>query len=315
MTICDEARTGFSFNNPDTVSNYLAPGWGCLVTPDELRYDELFGNPLIAEADSQTITDDQLADYGRLAIAYMEKELNIDILPRRIRYDDTIDSTGQVIPRIEIKEEDEAYLSSMTSKQKSKLYIRELGYSYKLIAARKTMFVKLRRRPVRDVLAAKFVDPYTSQTVIDLMPYRIVKKGFSGILRFRPRTFSGIGFGEYTRLWDYAFFTRYYKDQPDIYKIDYETGYNNCVDVPDDIRYITKKIAAVTLMNIYGDGKLAAIASRSVSLAGVSESINTTLSATSATFGARIMQYRKEIKEWFIQNRSKYSNTLIGSLG
>ena len=68
-------------------------------------------------------------------------------------------------------------------------------------------------------------------------------------------------------------------------------------------------------MNIYGDGKLAAIASRSVNLNSVSESINTTLSATSATFGARIIQYQKEIKAWFAQNRAKYSRTPFGRLG
>jgi hypothetical protein len=312
VTICTESRKGFSFDNPDTTSNYLAPRWGLLVSPDELRYDELFGNPLIAEADSQAITDEQLLDYGRLAIAYLEKELEIDILPRRIRFDDPIGGDGNVIPRTDISE-DEVYLSDMTEKQKSKLYIRELGYSYRLIAARHSMFIKLRRRPVKNILTANFVDPY-NQTIFDLMPYRIVKKGFSGIIQFRPRAFGG-GFSTYPRLWDINFYTRYYKDQPDIYKIDYETGYSNCVKVPDELRNIAKKLAAVTLMNIYGDGKLAAIASRSISLANVSESINTTLSATSATFGARIMQYQKEIKAWFGQNRKKYSNVLFGNLG
>jgi len=68
-------------------------------------------------------------------------------------------------------------------------------------------------------------------------------------------------------------------------------------------------------MNIYGDGRSAAIASRSVSLNNVSESISTTMSATNAMFGARIIQYQKEIKEWFALNRSKYSRTFIGVLG
>ena len=84
MAICAETRKGFAFNNPDTTSDYLAPRFGMIVTADELRYDELFGNPLIAEADSQSITDDQLHDYARVAIRYLEVELNIDILPRRI---------------------------------------------------------------------------------------------------------------------------------------------------------------------------------------------------------------------------------------
>jgi len=77
---------------------------------------------------------------------------------------------------------------------------------------------------------------------------------------------------------------------------------------------VIRKLAAVTLMNIYGDGKFAAIASRSVNLNSVSESISTTMSATSAAFGARIIQYQKEIKEWFALNSTRYSRTMIGVL-
>ena len=310
----EESDVIYSIDNPDITSDYLAPDFGLLVSPDELRYDELFGNDLIAEANSQFITDDQLNDYARLAIGYMEKELNIDILPRRIRFDDPVGADGNRVARTEIQVADTAYLAEMTAKQQAKLYIRELGYDYRLVAARNTMFIKLRRRPVRDLLTASFVDPFFANEIINLMPYRIVKKSFSGQCKFRYRNFGG-GIAAPGRLWDIYYYNRYYKDQPDIYQIDYETGYTNCVEVPEDIRYITKKVAAITLMNIYGDGKLSAIASRSVSLNSVSESINTTLSATSAAFGARILDYRKEIKSWFAQNRSKYSNTLFGALG
>ena len=105
-----------------------------------------------------------------------------------------------------------------------------------------------------------------------------------------------------------------FKNLQDIFLIDYRTGYSNAETVPDELRSIIKKIAAVYLMATYGDGKLAAIASRSVNLNSVSESISTTLSATSATFGARILQYQKDIKAWFAQNRGKYSRTNIGVL-
>ena len=30
-----DCRKGFAFNNPDITSN---GGWGCMITPDELRY-------------------------------------------------------------------------------------------------------------------------------------------------------------------------------------------------------------------------------------------------------------------------------------
>lgn len=311
MSECTESRTGFSFNNPDIDSDYHAPKWGLLVTADELRYDELFGNALIAESDSQEITDDQLLDYARIAIRFLEVELNIDILPRRIRYQNLISEDGTQSTRSDIDDSD--FTSRMTRKQLKELYIQEPGYPYRVTAARKEARIKLRRRPVRDILTAKFVDPYYGNTIIDLMPYRIVKKGFSGVCYFRPRQLT-TRTNSYYYIWQNYLFSPYHKDIQSLYLIDYETGYENCQDVPDEFRNIVKKLSAVTLMNIYGDGKLAAIASRSVNLNSISESINTTLSATSSTFGARVMQYQKEIKEWFAQNRSKYSRTVFGRL-
>jgi len=314
MSICQETRVGFAFNNPDTTSDYHAPRWGLLVSYDELRFDEMFGNALIAESDSQVITDDQLLDYARVAIAYLEERLNIDILPRRIRFQDPIGEDGNEIPRLDIANEDAAYTSQMTVKQKGDLYIREEGYPYLLTQARQEMRIKLRRRPLRNVLNVNFVDPYRDTTIIDLMPYRMERKGFSSVCNFRPRH-STTGSSRFLYIWNNFLVMPYFKNLRDIIRIDYETGYENCQTVPDEFRNIVKKLAAVTLMNIYGDGKLAAIASRSVNLNNVSESINTTLSATSATFGARIMQYQKEIKEWFAINTQKYSRTLIGRLG
>jgi hypothetical protein len=311
MTVCSESRKGFAFNNPDIDSDYLAPRFGRIVHPDELRYDELFGNPLIAESDSQSITDDQLSDYERMAIRYFEVELNIDVLPRRIRYQPQIDDQGSEILRTDIDDGD--FTGRMDRKQLSELYIEEPGYPYRVVAARHECYIKLRRRPVRDVLTAKLVDPFFAQTIIDLMPYRYVKKGFSGTCYFKPRQLT-VNAPTPMYAWQNYIFSPYYRDRQNIFLIDYESGYENCQDVPDEFRNIIKKIAACTLMNIYGDGKLAAIASRSVSLAGVSESINTTLSATSGTFGSRIIQYQKEIKTWMSQNRAKYSQTIFGKL-
>ena len=183
---------GFAFDNPDLTNDYHAPDWGLLVSPDELRYDELFGNPLIAEADSYAITDDQLKDYVRQSISVMERELNIDILPRLVRYENRIDGNGDEIERTDI--DDSEYLASLTTnKQKEQLYIRECGYPLRVIASRNEARLKLRRRPVQDVLTACFVDPYIGTSSIDLMPYRIVKKGLTGACYFRPNRFSNYG--------------------------------------------------------------------------------------------------------------------------
>lgn len=303
---------GFAFDNPDLDNSYHAPKWGLLVSPHELRYDELFGNPLIAEADSFTFTDEQLQDYARTAIAWLERELNIDILPRLIRYRDDIDGNGNEVARTDI--DDSAYLSTLrTGKQKNHLYIREAGYGYKIISARHEARIKLRRRPVREVLTAKFSTPYVGTAVIDLMPYRMLKKDFTGVLNFRPNRTPLKTLG-WDQIWQTYLLAPYLRDLQDIFLIDYTTGYANAEDVPDELRFIIKRIAACTLMATYGDGKMSSIASRSVNLNSVSESISTTMSATSAAFGARILQYQKEIKTWLATNRQKYSRTSIGVL-
>lgn len=303
---------GFAFNNPDETNDYHAPKWGLLVSSDELRYDELFGNPLIAEADSFAFTNEQLLDYVRLAIAEVERFLNIDILPRLIRYEDRIDAGGNEIPRSDI--DDSGYLSTLkTEKQKNELYIRESGYPYRVLAARHEARLKLRRRPVRDVLTANFADPYTGTTVIDLTPYRVVKKGLVGVCYFRPNRIAGRTYS-WDLVWQNYLIAPYTRDIQDIFLIDYTTGYEKASHVPDDLRWLIKKLSAVNLMATYGDGKFAAVASRSVSLNSVSESISTTMSATSAAFGARILQYQKEIKEWIATNKQKYSRTSIGVL-
>jgi hypothetical protein len=67
---------------------------------------------------------------------------------------------------------------------------------------------------------------------------------------------------------------------------------------PDDIKDLVGKIASFGPLNIAGDllGG-AGIASQSISIDGLSQSFNTTSSATSAGYGARLIQYRQEIKD------------------
>lgn len=68
--------------------------------------------------------------------------------------------------------------------------------------------------------------------------------------------------------------------------------------VPNIIAELVGKVAAFGPLNIAGDllGG-AGIASQSIGIDGLSQSFNTTSSATSAGYGARLIQYNKEIKD------------------
>lgn len=86
------------------------------------------------------------------------------------------------------------------------------------------------------------------------------------------------------------------KTIPDAFKVTYTVGFED--GVPPDLVDIVAKTAAFGPLNIAGDLIAGAgIASQSLSIDGLSQSINTTSSATNSGYGARLLQYSREIKE------------------
>lgn len=85
---------------------------------------------------------------------------------------------------------------------------------------------------------------------------------------------------------------------PDYWRIQYITGWD--IDqMPMDLINIVGMVASFGPLGIAGDLILgsAGIASQSLSIDGLSQSISTTASATNAGYGARLIQYEKQIKE------------------
>jgi hypothetical protein len=84
---------------------------------------------------------------------------------------------------------------------------------------------------------------------------------------------------------------------PHVFRISYTAGFESG-SVPPVIKESIGKIAAFGPLNIAGDllGG-AGIASQSIGIDGLSTSFNTTSSSTSSGFGARLIQYEKELKE------------------
>jgi hypothetical protein len=84
---------------------------------------------------------------------------------------------------------------------------------------------------------------------------------------------------------------------PDYWQYQYVTGYD-ADNIPMELVNVVGKLASIGLANIMGDLILGAgIASQSLSVDGLSQSISSTSSATNSGLGARIVQYTKEIKE------------------
>ena len=86
---------------------------------------------------------------------------------------------------------------------------------------------------------------------------------------------------------------------PHAFRLTYFAGFE-AGKVPQNIRDVIGKAASMGPLNIGGDllGG-AGIASQTISLDGLSTTFNTTSSATNAGFGARLIQYEKELKDQY----------------
>ena len=93
---------------------------------------------------------------------------------------------------------------------------------------------------------------------------------------------------------------------PDLIKVTYFAGFAGGT-LPANLKDIVGKFASMGPLNIAGDllGG-AGIASQSISIDGLSQSFNTTSSATNAGYGARLIRYDKEIKDMMPKLRTYY---------
>ncbi len=93
---------------------------------------------------------------------------------------------------------------------------------------------------------------------------------------------------------------------PDLIKVTYFAGFG-LGQLPANLKDMVGKYASMGPLNIAGDllGG-AGIASQSISIDGLSQSFNTTSSATNAGYGARLIRYDKEIKDMLPTLRNYY---------
>ena len=84
---------------------------------------------------------------------------------------------------------------------------------------------------------------------------------------------------------------------PGFFIVEYTAGFAAGA-VPPILKHLVGMLGAIGPLNIAGDLIAGAgIASKSISMDGLSQSISTTSSATNAGYGARVIEYQKEIKE------------------
>lgn len=281
---------GYSFNN------YKVPAgeWGTIVTPDDCRYTFLWGTDFKA-TNGTIFTDEQIQWFIDAATREMERQLNITIRKRRIKCEDSIEK-HHYEKKIDYDDEETPY-----------------DFSYRKI--QRYGMIQTKQRPILNITRCTMLNKsgieYIPQEV-DLLP-SVVPDKKNGVIKFFKRpwkptdTWDGISqaicrYGSET--WNPHLF----------YSVDYEAGFENSDEVPNDLRHMIGKMAAISLLNVIGDGLMSGFSSSSLSMDGVSESFSSTQSATSAYFGARIAVYQKEVQEYIQANKYKFGFFRVGAL-
>lgn len=93
---------------------------------------------------------------------------------------------------------------------------------------------------------------------------------------------------------------------PDLFAVSYTAGFEDG-ELPFNLLDLIGKVASFGPFNIFGDLIAGAgIATVSLAIDGLSQSIGTTSSATNSGYGARLIQYQKEVKDWIPKLRRFY---------
>lgn len=274
---------GYTFGNYSPASGT----WGTVVTPDDLRFTYLWGTDFKA-TNGESYTDEQIQYFIDSAVAELERQLDITIKKKKIRYN--------AVERNLVKGTD--------------YDIDEAVYDFKYSRISRYGLIKTRRRPIAKLHKLELLSRFSGCR--DLTATTIVDKT-KGVLKLmeRPLKPTETSSGIQTAIGMYGNQTL---QAQLFYSIDYDAGYETSDDIPQDLREIIAKQAAVSLLNIIGDGLMSGFSSSSLSMDGLSESFSSTQSATSAYFGARIKVYQDEIADYIKQNKNKFANMAIGAI-
>lgn len=273
---------GYSFFNYEPAEGE----WGDVITPDDIRFSYMWGTDLKA-ANGQTMTDEQIRFYINASMEAIGRELEITIARKKVKSN----AKGRGLKKgVDYDVNEDMY-----------------RFSYDKIARYGMITTKL--RPIIDVervaLVGRLSVNYTlSDYVVDY------EKGAIKLLK-RPikPSFTSRGIAQAIGPYGAESYSAYM-----FYEIDYEAGYESALDVPADLREIVAKHAAVSMLNVVGDGLMSGFSSSSLSMDGMSESFSSTQSATSAYFGARIKEYKDDIANYIKANKRKYNNLPMGSI-
>ncbi len=274
-----------------TFENYEPPEeqFGEVLTADDLRFHFLWGIDFRA-SNGESFTDQQIRYTIKSTVAEFERTLNIKIHKKKV-----------------LCQPDDSLTEGLDYD------FAEDPYPYNPHRWTRVGHITLRRAPILSVERFDFC-AITGLRILNLLPWiRIDHR--KGVIHFFPKagptgtiqTSLGIHF---TAAGLYFSGVNY----PHAYRVDYCVGRKHAGLIPDDLRDVMGKWAAMRLLAIVGDGLLAGFSSSSLSMDGIAESFSSTQGVENPYFGARIKIYGDEIERYIKNNRNKFARFIIGSI-
>lgn len=253
-----------AYSEPRLADSALA---ALVCTVDELKELYLFGVDL-TDNEGNPFPDRLIEHYIRAAVAWAEKELDIPITP------------------LEVVDELHDHFANDYGRW---------GYfqlrKYPIIVGDDVF-----TGPNQTSVEVAFQYPSMTQRVeIDNEWVVIQDDGESGVIQLVPGQGNIADVllipGQLMPLWSGA-----YGRVPGVWRFTYRAGFE-VGEVPKDVKHLIGMAASIGVFNIAGDLIAGAgIATISISVPGLNQAIGTTSSATNSGYGARIIEYQREIK-------------------
>lgn len=226
------------------------------LTLDQFKERYLFGVDL-SDDEGNPISDETLENYINIAISTLEHDLDISIAPREFSGDET--------------EEKDYHANDYWN----------------------WSFFQLNNIPVIEVKEVRAVYPNASILTYPKEWHKIQKH--DGILRLIPTAGT---LSQFTVDSGGQYFPEIFRNQgfvPLVWQIDYVAGFEDG-KVPKAINHAIGLIAGILVLNQLGDLVIGAgVAGQSISLDGLSQSVQTTASAEFHAYSARVKEYYKQL--------------------
>lgn len=254
-----------------------------IPTAAEIRRKWCLGLPLYSSK-GEAMTDSDIESFIELGINEVERHLGVFLKPTRI-----VTHSQGLIQGVDFDKEDGPY-------------------DYRRRDFNAWGFIQLKNRPVISVLELKLINTQ-GQPILDILEHTgwLKLNKATGQLRIVPTIGDPVIFQSVGTTAVGLLSGNLGRDIPAAWQIAYEAGYN--IDsIPEAVRCVVAKIAAVEVLTIAGDALVSGISNVSTSIDGLSQSYGTTVSASSSLYSARINQYKADIEAAFDPLRGSLRN-------